>query len=223
MTFIQSSDPKAVELNARYLTKAAVAFDIPIILTTVGVQMGVNQPTIESLRNEIPNVSEIDRSTMDSWADPVFLKAVKDTGRKRLVMCGIVTEVCLAYPVVAALKDGYEVSFVADAVGGVTRESHDIAVLRMIQAGAVPNTTMAMITEWFRDWAGELAPAAREVIVPFLKEIAIQQDIYPRTETAQAADARAVEARAAKQKQAAAKQVIVSPGQTQEAWPKTRR
>ena len=73
MSFIRSSDPKAVELNARYLTKAALAFDIPIILTTVGVEMGVNQPTIESLRNEIPNVPEIDRSTMNAWADRAFV------------------------------------------------------------------------------------------------------------------------------------------------------
>jgi hypothetical protein len=108
-------------------------------------------------------------------------------------MGGIVTEVCLAYPVVAALKDGYEVSIIADAVGGLTRESHDIAVLRMIQAGAVPNTTQGMITEWFRDWAGPLAPAAREIIVPFLKETAILQDIFPPSEIAKAADARAAD------------------------------
>ena len=199
MSFIRSHDPKVVELNARYLTKAALAFDIPIILSTVGVQMGVNQPTIASLRNEIPNVPEIDRTTMDSWADRTFVEAVEKTGRKRLVMCGIVTEVCLAYPVVAALKDGYEVSFIADAVGGLTRETHDIAVLRMIQAGAVPNSTQGMITEWFRDWAGPLAPAAREIIVPFLKETAILQDIYPPAEAAKAADARAAEARTAEQ------------------------
>ena len=196
MSFIRSSDPRAVELNARYLTKAALAFDIPIILSTVGVQMGVNQPTIESLRNEIPNVPEIDRSTMDSWGDRAFVDAVKKTGRKRLVMCGIVTEVCLAYPVVAALKDGYEVSFVADAVGGLTKETHDIAILRMIQAGAVPNSTQGLMTEWFRDWAGPLAPAAREIIVPFLKETAILQGVYPPAELAQAADARAADARA---------------------------
>ena len=191
MSFIRSQDPKAAELNARYLSKAAVAFGIPIVLSTVGVQMGANQPTLVSLRNEIPDVPEIDRSSMDSWADRGFVEAVKKTGRKRLVMAGILTEVCLAYPVVAALKDGYEVSIVTDASGGSTRETHDIAVLRMIQAGAVPNTTVAMITEWFRDWAGPLAPAAREILVPFLKEIAIQEDIYPRTETGKAADARA--------------------------------
>jgi nicotinamidase-related amidase len=197
MSFIRSHDPKAAELNARYLAKAALAFDIPIILSTVGVQMGVNQPTIASLRNEIPNVPEIDRSSMDSWADRGFVEAVKKTGRKRLVMSGIITEVCLAYPVVAALKDGYEVSIVTDAAGGSTRETHDMAVLRMIQAGAVPNTTVAMITEWFRDWAGPLAPAAREVIVPFLKETAILQNIYPPSEIAKTADAKAAEARAA--------------------------
>jgi nicotinamidase-related amidase len=197
MSFIRSHDPKAAELNARYLAKAALAFDIPIILSTVGVQMGVNQPTIASLRNEIPNVPEIDRSSMDSWADRGFVEAVKKTGRKRLVMSGIITEVCLAYPVVAALKDGYEVSIVTDAAGGSTRETHDMAVLRMIQAGAVPNTTVAMITEWFSDWAGPLAPAAREVIVPFLKETAILQNIYPPSEIAKTADAKAAEARAA--------------------------
>ena len=205
MSFIGSHDPKAVELNARYLTKAALAFDIPIILSTVGVQLGVNQPTIAALRDEIPDVPEIDRSSMDSWADRGFVDAVKKTGRKRLVMAGIVTEVCLAYPVVNALKDGYEVSFVTDASGGSTKETHDMAVLRMIQAGAVPQTTVAMLTEWFRDWAGPLAPKAREVIVPFLKDIAIVRDIYPRTELAKAADARQAEARAAQQKPVGAK------------------
>jgi nicotinamidase-related amidase len=167
---VRSSDPKAVELNARYLAKTALAFDIPIILSTVGVNMGVNQPTIEPLRNEIRDVREIDRTTMDAWADPAFVAAIKKTGRRRLVMCGLTTEVCLTYAAVGALKDDYEVMFVADAVGGFTRPTHDVAVLRMIQAGAVPNSTAGMIGEWFRDWASPLAPRAREVFVPYLKE-----------------------------------------------------
>src|SRR5260370_4956630 len=91
MTYIRSSDPKAVEMNARYLTKAAVAFDIPIVLSTGGVEMGVSQPTIESLRNQIPNFPEIDRSSMDSWSDRNVLNAGKDTAPKSLVMFGIVT------------------------------------------------------------------------------------------------------------------------------------
>src|SRR5690242_16568234 len=93
VSIIRSSDPKAVVLNARYLTKAALAFDIPIILSTVGVKMGANGPTVKELRNEIPDLPEIDRSTMDSWADSNFLAAVKRTRRRRLVMAGIVTEV----------------------------------------------------------------------------------------------------------------------------------
>lgn len=177
---IGSSDPKAVVLNARYLTKAALAFGIPIVLSTVGVKLGANGPTTAALRKEIPDVPEIDRSTMDSWADLNFLSAVKKTARKRLVMAGIVTEVCLAYAVLGALKDGYEVTFVADSVGGQTRETHDVAVLRMIQAGAVPNTTSAMICEWFRDWASPLAPAARKIMVPFLNDTDVLAGRPPR-------------------------------------------
>ena len=204
MSYIRSHDPKLVELNARYLAKAALAFDIPIVLSTVAVQMGVNQPTIATLRNEIPDVPEIDRSSMDAWADRGFVDAVKKTGRKRLVVGGVVTEVCVAYPTVEALRAGYDVCVVTDACGGETRESHDVAVLRMIQAGAVPNTTTAMITEWFRDWAGPLAPAAREVIVPFIQDIAMVEDIYPRLEAAKAADARAAQAREASKAHASA-------------------
>ena len=204
MSFVRSHDPKLVELNARYLAKAALAFDIPIVLSTVGVQMGANQPTIAALRNELPNISEIDRSSMDSWADKGFVDAVKKTGRKRLVVSGIVTEVCVAYPVVEALKAGYEVCVVTDACGGNTRESHDVAVMRLVQAGAVPNTTVAMITEWFRDWAGPLAPAARKLIVAFMNDIALQEDIYPRLDMAKAADAREAAAREASRPHAGA-------------------
>lgn len=206
MSYIRSSDPKLVELNGRYLAKAALAFDIPIILSTVGVKLGANQPTIESLRNEIPDVPEIDRSSMDSWGDKGFVEAVEKTGRKRLVMCGILTEVCLAYPVVNALKEDYEVCFIADASGGASKEAHDMAVLRMIQAGAVPNTASAMIAEWFRDWSGPLAPVARKVVVPFVKETAMVQDIYSRIDAGKEADARAAEAWAAKKQSAAKKQ-----------------
>jgi len=204
MSFVRSHDPKLVELNARYLAKAALAFDIPIVLSTVGVQMGANQPTIAALRNELPNIPEIDRSSMDSWADKGFVDAVKKTGRKRLVVAGIVTEVCVAYPVVEALKAGYEVCVVTDACGGNTRESHDVAVMRLVQAGAVPNTTVAIITEWFRDWAGPLAPAARKLIVPFMNDIALQADIYPRLDMAKAADAREAAAREASRPHAGA-------------------
>jgi len=110
-------DRRVIALNARTLAQAALAFKIPVILSTVGVEMGVNGSTIPSLRTALPNVKEIDRSNMNAWEDAKFVAAVKATGRKRLVMGGIVTSVCLAFAASDALADGFEVSFVVDAVG----------------------------------------------------------------------------------------------------------
>lgn len=165
-------DRRVVEFNARTLASAAVAFKIPVVLSTVGVQMGANDPTLPSLQAALPNVKDIDRSSMNAWEDAKFLAAVKATGRKRLVMAGIVTSVCLAYPVVDALADGYEVSFIEDAVADNYRELHETAVLRLAHAGAVPNTTIAMIAEWFRDWKSPLSNFARELLPPYFEEMA---------------------------------------------------
>src|SRR5215831_14281096 len=142
---IFAQDRRIIELNVRTLAKMAVAFNIPVILSTVGVEMGANGPTIDSLRAVLPKIKDIDRSTMNAWDDPRFVDAVKTTGRKRLVMCGISTSACLAYPVVSALADGYDVAFVEDAVGDTYKEQHDTAVLRLAHAGAVPNTTVGVI------------------------------------------------------------------------------
>jgi len=97
-----------IELNASTLATAARAFNIPVVLSTVGVEMGVNKPTIASLKAALPDVKDIDRSSMNAWEDAAFVAAVKATGRKRLVMGGIVTSVCLAFPAIDALADGYE-------------------------------------------------------------------------------------------------------------------
>lgn len=167
---IGSSDPEMVEKNVCALARAAVAFDIPVILSTVGVNMGVNQPTIPSLRKELSALREIDRSSMNAWEDEAFLKAVKATDKKRLVFCALWTEICLAFPVVDALRDDYEVSFVVDAVAGQSKEEHEIAIQRLIQAGAVPNTSVAMLAEWFRDWKSPRAQHGREILVSLMRE-----------------------------------------------------
>src|SRR3981081_4117060 len=106
LDLVVEQDRRVIELNARTLATSARAFNIPVVLSTVGVEMGVNKPTIASLKAALPNVKDIDRSSMNAWEDRAFLDAVKATGRKRLVMGGIVTSVCLAYPVVEALSDG---------------------------------------------------------------------------------------------------------------------
>jgi nicotinamidase-related amidase len=172
MDLIFAQDRRIVELNVRTLAKMAVAFKVPVILSTVGVEMGVNGPTIASLRAVLPNVQDIDRTSMNAWADAKFVAAVKGTGRKRLVMCGISTSACLTYPVVSALADGYEVAFIEDAVGDTSKQQHDTAVLRLAHAGAIPNTTVGMIAEWFLDWKLPVANEWRKVAPQYYNEIA---------------------------------------------------
>jgi len=169
---IFAQDRRVIELNCRTLAQIAVAFNIPVILSTVGVQMGVNGPTIDSLRTALPGVDDIDRSSMNAWDDPRFVAAVKGTARKRLVMCGISTSACLAYPVVSALAEGYDVAFIEDAVGDTYKEQHDTAVLRLAHAGAMPNTTVGMIAEWFLDWKKPVADAWRKRALPYYEEMA---------------------------------------------------
>jgi nicotinamidase-related amidase len=163
-------DRRLIELNARSLADLAVRFEVPVVLSTVSVRAGVNGPTIPSLKDVLPDLVEIDRNSTNAWEDEKFLAVVKATGRKKLVLCGLVTSVCLAYPSVCALADGYEVMFVEDAVGDLTKQIHDTAVQRLIQAGAVPTSTSAMMIEWFRDWEDRRAPAMREVLGPWVRE-----------------------------------------------------
>jgi nicotinamidase-related amidase len=159
-----------IELNVRTLARGARAFGIPVVLSTVGVKMEVNDPTIETLRGELADIREIDRSSMNAWEDTEFRRAVKATGRKRLVFGALWTEICLAFPVLEALASGFEVAFVADAVGGQSLVEHETAIQRMVQAGAVPNTTCAMVAEWFRDWGSDRATKGREVLVNYWRE-----------------------------------------------------
>jgi nicotinamidase-related amidase len=159
-----------IDLNVRLLIKAAKAFGIPVVLSTVGVEMGVNRPTRKSILNELPGVQGIDRSSMNAWEDEAFRTAVVKTGRKRLIFGALYTEICLAFPVVHALADGYDVSFVADAVGGLSQLAHRTAVDRLVQAGAVPHTALALVTEFFRDWKSPLAARGREIIKDYLTE-----------------------------------------------------
>jgi nicotinamidase-related amidase len=163
-------DRRMIELNARSLADLAVRFEVPVVLSTVSVRAGINSQTIPALKEVLPDLAEIDRTSTNAWEDEAFPAAVKATGRKKLVLCGLVTSVCLAYPSVCALADGYEVTFVEDAVGDLTKQIHDTAVQRLIQAGAVPTSTSAMMIESFRDWEDPRAPAMREVLGPWVQE-----------------------------------------------------
>ena len=161
-----------IDLNVRLLARAARAFDIPVVLSTVGVEMGVNQPTRQSILDELPGIPVIDRSSMNAWEDPAFRAAIGKTGRRRLVFGALYTEICLAFPVAHAIADGYDVSFVVDAVGGLSQLAHRTAIDRLVQAGAVPHTALALVTEFFRDWKSPLANRGRELVKWYLGESA---------------------------------------------------
>ena len=152
MEGIGSTDHALIELNGRALAHAAKAMQAPIILSTIGVKLRGDQPTLPSIRQEIPDLPELDRNTMNAWEDTAFRAAVEQTGRKRLIFAGIWTEVCLLYPVLHAQRDGFETYFIIDAVGGATTLAHETAIRRMIQAGSRPLTLNSLITEWIRDW-----------------------------------------------------------------------
>lgn len=151
---VQSADRQTIINNTVGLAKTAKVFNAPIILTTVAAETfsGPIHPHIQEL---FPNHKPIDRTTMNSWEDENFVEAVKKTGRKKLIMAALWTEVCLAFPVIAAIKDGYEVYIVTDASGGTTTEAHNMSIQRMIQAGAIPVTWQAVLLEYQRDWARE--------------------------------------------------------------------
>ena len=161
-----------IDLNVRLLIKTAKAFGMPIILSTVGVKMGVNHPTRQSILDELPGIEIIDRSSMNAWEDDAFRKAVEKTGRKKLVFGALYTEICLAFPVLEAMADGYDVAFIIDAVGGMSQLAHRTAVDRLTHAGAAPNTAMAMVTELFRDWASPVANDARNLLKAYAADLA---------------------------------------------------
>lgn len=158
------TDADLVELNVRLLAKTAKALDVPIVLSTVGVEFGFNGPTLPSILSELEGIEPIDRSSMNAFEDDAFREAVKATGRKRLIIGGLHTEICLSFATVQALKDGYEVMFVADAVGGRSQVAHRTGIERLSHVGAVPSTALSVNTELFRDWATPAAGPALEVI-----------------------------------------------------------
>jgi nicotinamidase-related amidase len=167
------SDPSAevATLNVRLIARAAKAFDMPIVLSTVGVKVGINGPTRASILSEFPGLEAIDRTSMNAFEDAAFSDAVRATGRKRLIFGGLHTEICLTYAVIEALKAGYEAMFVADAVGGRTQIAHQTSIERMTHAGAVPNTALAVVCELFRDWATPQAGLALDIFGWYFAEI----------------------------------------------------
>jgi nicotinamidase-related amidase len=150
-------------LNVTMLGRVATAFELPVVLSTVFVKHGMSGTNPE-LREALPGVKEIDRTTLNSWEDDDFRAAVEATGRKKLVIAGLWSEICVAFPAIDAIQAGYEVYVVVDAIGGVSRASHEAALQRMIQAGVKPISVLGLAAELQRDWARPGADRLRGIL-----------------------------------------------------------
>lgn len=164
---IASMDRQILINNISGVAKMAKVYNLPIVLSTVNVQTGFNKETIPQLKRELEGVPSYDRTTINSWEDKEFLQAVKATGKKKLIMTALWTEACLTFPALDALKEGYEVYIVADAVGGTSIEAHNAALRRMEQAGAIMVSVPQLFCELQRDWSR--AETAQEFMQLFIK------------------------------------------------------
>jgi len=155
MFFGVESDCRNSVLNAVVgLAETAKAFNVPVILSTVEANT-FSGPLVSKVQNVFPDIVPIDRTTLNAWEDTNFKKAVKKAGRKKLLLAGLWTEVCVMFPALSAIEDGYEVYVVADASAGSSKQAHQIALQRLVQAGAIPITWQATLLELQRDWANK--------------------------------------------------------------------
>ena len=151
---VHSHDRQALRNNVEALAKAARAFEVPAVITTVAAK-SFSGPLIDEVRSVYPEHPVFDRTSMNCWDDEQVVAAVEATGRKKIVIAALWTEVCALMPTLSALTAGYDVYVVTDASGGSSVEAHEMAVERMVQAGAVPVTWQQVMLEWQRDWARE--------------------------------------------------------------------
>ncbi|WP_061937297.1 hydrolase [Aureimonas sp. AU22] len=152
---IRSMSREELVFNIVSTTKAALNYNLPIIHSTVNVETGRNKPPIQELQDIIGHLPTYDRTTVNSWEDVGFQQAVKALGRPKLIMTALWTEVCLAFPALDAIQEGYEVYVPVDAVGGTSVAAHETALRRMEQAGAKLISRVQLYCELQRDWARE--------------------------------------------------------------------
>ena len=148
---LNSHIPHDIVSNTAALTKTAKAYGVPTIITSVIADRG--GLVFPQITDVFPDQEVIDRTTLNTWEDPKVVDAVKAMGRKQLIIAGLYTEICVAMPVIHALGEGWDVTVVTDACGGVSVESHEVAIQRMISAGANVMTWLAVGSEWYRDHA----------------------------------------------------------------------
>ncbi len=162
-TCVASIGHEELLANVTMLGRVATTFELPVVLSTVYVKHGMSG-TNKELLEALPGVPEIDRTTMNSWEDQEFRAAVEQSGRKKLIIAGLWSEVCVAFPTLDAINEGYQVYVVADAIGGVSPTAHNSAMQRMIQVGAIPITVLGLACELQRDWGRSEAERLRVIM-----------------------------------------------------------
>jgi len=165
---VRSMDHDLLLKNAIATVKLAKLYSVPVVHSTIQVASGRQAPTLPELAELLEDDPPVDRTTMNSWEDPDFLHAVRATGRRKLIFCALWTEICLAFTALDALRDGYDVYPVVDAVGGTSVEAHRAGLERVAQAGAKPISWVSLAGELQRDWA-------REETVPEMVQIVLTE------------------------------------------------
>ena len=150
---VRSMDHELLVKNAVSVVGTIKAFGVPVVHSTVNVASGQGQPTIPELAGLLEDDKPLDRTTVNSWEDSEFLEAVRATGRRKLIFCALWTEVCMAFTALDALREGYEVYPVVDAIGGTSPEAHRAGLERVIRAGGQPISWVSLACELQRDWA----------------------------------------------------------------------
>jgi len=149
--------------NVEGLAKTAAAYDIPVVLSTIAGEH--NGPLFDEIRDQFSDEVVIDRTTMNAWEDEEYVDAVETTGRSRLVMAGLWTEVCVCFAALSALEAGYDLYVVADSCGGRVITDHELALERMVNAGAIPVTWAQVLYEIQRDWTADGAREAHQISI----------------------------------------------------------
>ncbi len=150
---VRSMDRDLLLENVVSTVRIAKVFGLPIVHSTINVATGRGKPTLPPLADVLADNPPIDRTTTNAWEHTEFRNAVRATGRRKLIICALWTEICMAFPALDAMREGYEVYPVVDAIGGTSVEAHRAGLDRVVQAGAKPVSWVALAVELQRDWA----------------------------------------------------------------------
>jgi nicotinamidase-related amidase len=162
---VRSMDQALLVKNAVSTVRAVKTYGIPVVHSTVNVATGREQPTLPELADLLTEDKPLDRTTINSWEDVEFVQAVHAAGRRKLIICALWTEMCMAFAALDALREGYEVYPVIDAIGGTSPEAHRAGLDRVIRAGGQPVSWVSLAGELLRDWARPEALAIAQIVV----------------------------------------------------------